>query len=142
MCAGQYMDMTEKDKAPSLHELGTIHRLKTAEMIKASSVMGCIAGSGDEKQIAAAEKYAEAIGIAFQIKDDLLDLESTAEELGKSAKSDIKNCKVTFDTVLGPVKCRELILEKTHEAKETIEGVFNDTAFLIWLADLLADRKN
>ena len=80
--------------------------------------------------------------MAFQIRDDMLDQESTTEELGKPVGSDADNEKVTFATLYGLERCRELVESHTEAAKAAISGVFEDTSFLCRLADELAGRKN
>ena len=126
----------------NFEEVSRIHELKTASMIKAAARMGVIAGGGDEKQLQAATAYADALGIAFQIRDDILDHTATVEELGKPIGSDEKSGKTTFVTLFGIEKCEQIVREKTEEAKNAIRGSFENTEFFCWLADLLAERKS
>lgn len=88
----------------------------------------------------AARDYASNLGLAFQIRDDMLDVESTAEELGKPIGSDADNGKTTFAALLGLEKCAELVAEHTRLAQESVAGVFPDTEFLCRLAQSLAVR--
>ena len=80
--------------------------------------------------------------MAFQIRDDMLDVESTAEELGKPIGSDADNGKTTFATLYGLDKCRELVAEHTARARQSVSGAFERPEFLCALADFLAKRKN
>ena len=103
--------------------------------------MGVIAGGGTNKQLSASGSYARALGLAFQIQDDLLDMVATTGELGKPAGSDRESGKCTFATELGIEKCKKLVAEKTDEAKRSLLDAFSNTTFLCWLADLLAERS-
>lgn len=142
MCAGQQLDMEGESKRLDVSDTERINRLKTAALIKAAAGMGCIAAGGTKAQLAAAGAYAEALGLAFQLRDDLLDMESTREALGKSVGSDEESGKSTFVSLLGAMRCRELILENTERAKAALKPAFSDSAFLEWLADRLAGRDN
>ena len=114
---------------------------KTANLIEAACMIGCIAAGADERQIAAAEKYAHAIGLAFQIVDDILDVTSTAEELGKPIGSDAENEKNTFMSLLGLERCRQLVDELTNEAIEALSVFEGDTEELKAFAVVLANRR-
>ena len=142
MCGGQQLDMEGEGEKLLLSEIEEIHRGKTAALIIASAKLGCIAAGADGKMLSAAEKYAELVGLAFQIRDDLLDIESTTETLGKPVGSDAENEKSTFVTLLGAEKCRSLVLTHTGDAKAALTPAFKDTKFLDWLADTLAGRGN
>ena len=142
MCGGQILDMQGEGRSLSVEELSQIHDLKTAAMIRASARIGVICGGGSERQLAAAEKYACGVGLAFQIRDDILDIISTTEELGKPVGSDRESGKSTFATVLGIPRCEEIIEEETQKAKNAIAGQFENEGFFCWLADLLAKRNS
>lgn len=142
MCAGQYLDMESENSICTLEDLEKVHSLKTAALIEASCLIGCVVGGAGENQLQAARHYAKAIGLAFQLVDDLLDTESSAEELGKPIGSDEKNGKITFVSLLGAERCREMISELTLEAKKALtDGFSGDIQFLEWFADMLAGRK-
>lgn len=144
ICAGQYLDLDGEGTSKSFEELTNIHMWKTAALLKAACLLGLVAAGAvqESAQWKGAVRYAEELGMAFQIRDDMLDEESTTEELGKPVGSDVDNNKTTFVTLYGIDKCRELVNEHTKQAKEAIEGVFQDTAFLCWLADELAGRNH
>jgi geranylgeranyl diphosphate synthase type II len=103
--------------------------------------MGAIVGGADEKKIRMAEKYGKCIGIAFQVVDDILDVTSTDEELGKPVGSDMENNKSTYVSLLGIEKCREMVQNLTAEAIDALSAFDGDTAQLRELALKLAKRK-
>jgi len=142
MCAGQQLDMEGENSRLTVSEIEGINRLKTSALITAAAKMGCIAAGGSNARLEAAERYAAALGLAFQLRDDLLNIESTTEVLGKSVGSDAESGKSTFVSLLGADRCRELIRENTEKAKAALKPAFTDTAFLEWLAELLAGRRN
>lgn len=144
ICAGQYLDLSGEGKAMTLDDLTRIHMWKTAALLKAACLLGLTASpvAATAEQWQGAVRYAEELGMAFQIRDDMLDQESTTEELGKPVGSDAENEKVTFATLYGLEQCRRLVEEHTERAKAAISDLFEDTAFLCRLADELAGRKN
>lgn len=146
MCGGQYLDTLEDEKPRTELELQTIHAGKTGALLRAACLMGICASAGrrnvDDRAFEAARVFAENLGMAFQIQDDILDVTATTETLGKPVGSDEANKKTTFVTLLGVTACRELVLEHTAKAKKALDGVFADSGFLYWLADLLAEREH
>ena len=144
ICAGQYLDLSGEGKPMTLEELSCIHMWKTAALLKAACLLGLCAApeAATPEQWQGAIRYAEELGMAFQIRDDMLDEESTTEELGKPVGSDAENKKVTFATLYGLEQCRELVKKHTEQAKQAIQGVFSNTEFLCRMADELAERKN
>ncbi|MGM9607768.1 MAG: polyprenyl synthetase family protein [Oscillospiraceae bacterium] len=146
MCGGQYLDTVGDGKPHTVEELKVIHAGKTGALLRAACLMGVIACSGyrkvDYRSFEAAKGYAENLGMAFQIQDDILDVTATTEVLGKPAGSDAANQKTTFVTLLGVPACRDLVREHTDRAKAALDGVFPDSGFLCWLADRLAEREN
>ena len=141
ICGGQYLDIAGEGAKLTLAELSDIHMLKTASMISASARIGVVAAGGAPGQIEAADRYAEAIGIAFQVRDDILDNTATAEEMGKPAGSDKKSNKTTFATLMGAEQCERMIANETEKAIAALRGHFAKTDFLVWLAQILAKRK-
>ena len=103
--------------------------------------MGCIAAGADEEKISAARAYAHDVGLAFQIVDDILDVTSTAEELGKPIGSDAQQEKTTSVTLLGLDEARELAKKYTEGAEKALSA-FENNEFLCRLTDLLLNRKN
>ena len=141
ICGGQQLDMEGEGKPHSEQDLMEIHKRKTAALIRGACVMGVACGGGDSAQEKAAKDYAEALGLAFQIRDDMLDELSTAEELGKPIGSDHEQGKTTFMTLFGMGGCEEKITILTEKAKAAALQ-FEDSAFLIALADSMAVRRN
>ena len=140
MAGGQVIDLETEGKSPSLDTLTLMYSKKTGALIKAACVMGCILANADDEKIKAAEKYAENIGLAFQIVDDILDVTSTPEVLGKPVGSDKENEKVNYVTVLGLEKSREIVNDLTKNAIIEL-NVFDGSAdFLRSLALDLAKR--
>ena len=142
MVGGQVIDIQHEGKKADITILQEMDEKKTAALIKASCEMGCIVAGADEEKINAATQYAHSIGIAFQIVDDILDVTSTSEELGKPVGSDSENDKSTYVSLLGIDKCRELVKELTDSAIKALDVFDNDTTALSNLALSLANRNN
>ncbi len=142
MCGGQFMDMQGEGRSLSAAELDEINSRKTGALIIAACRMGVAAAGGTEAQLEAAALYGAAIGLAFQIRDDMLDVISTDKELGKNTGSDAQEEKNTYMVLLGRQACEDMVNKLTAGAKDALEGHFEDTGFLCSLADTLADRKN
>ena len=142
ICGGQQMDLEWEGRPLSEEELAQIHLHKTAALIRAACLMGVAAAGGTPEQERAAADFADYLGMAFQIRDDILDVTSTEEELGKPIGSDAANQKTTYVTLYGPERCEELVLEHTRAARKALEQTEwpGDPAFLLWLAQELARR--
>lgn len=140
MCGGQYLDMLGEGKKLTEDELNEINSRKTGALLTAACRMGVAAGGGNEKMMEAAIQYGAAIGAAFQIRDDMLDVLSTNEVLGKPVGSDKQENKNTYMALLGKDKCAEMVQRLTQYAKTALKGAFEDTDFLYDLADSLANR--
>ena len=141
MVGGQVLDMAGEGGALTRGELEQLQQLKTGALISAAAELGCIAAGGTEEQRCAVREYARCIGRAFQIQDDILDVTSTDQELGKSVGSDRANEKNTFVTVLGLERSRALVEELTGQAEQALSG-FGDPGFLLCLARALAGRRS
>ena len=142
MIAGQVMDLANEGKAAPLEDIRATDRLKTGEMIRVSALLGCIAAGADDEKIKAAERYCENIGLAFQIVDDVLDVTSDSETLGKPVGSDKENGKSTYVSLLGLEESIRFARELTERAKEAV-GIFgSEGEFLAELADRLLNRKS
>ena len=142
MCAGQVLDMEGETRALDLQELALVHSKKTGALLEAACVIGVLCGGGSEEQLRAARAYAAQIGLAFQVRDDLLDCISTTEQLGKPAGSDVENHKSTYVSLLGQARCEEIIRDCTDQAKRVAKDAFADSEFLCAMADWLAGRMN
>jgi len=133
--------MEGEERRLSLEELELMQSLKTGALISAAAEMGCILAGGSAQQREAVKTYARCIGRAFQVRDDMLDVTSTDEVLGKPIGSDAENGKTTFVTELGLDGCAALVDRLTDRAVEALEG-FEQPEFHIWLARLLAGRDH
>ena len=142
MIAGQVMDLENENKKVTLDDVTHTDRLKTGELIMAAATMGCIAADADEERIRAARQYCADIGLAFQIVDDILDVTSSTEILGKPVGSDGENQKSTYVSLLGLEESKALANKLTERAKEALSVFGDEKEFLIMLADRLADRNN
>lgn len=142
MCAGQFLDMLGEDKNLTEDELNEINSRKTGALLIAACKMGVAAAGGSAEQLEAAALFGACIGSAFQIRDDVLDVISTNEQLGKPVGSDAQSHKNTYMALYGQEKCMSMICKLTESAKNALSGVFTDTAFLCELADSMVTRNN
>ena len=140
MVAGQALDMAGEGRALVKSELEQLQGLKTGVLIRAAAELGCIAAGGTGEQREQIRTYAQALGRAFQVRDDMLDVIGTDGELGKPVGSDRSNEKSTFVTALGLEGCAALVDQLTREAVRAVEP-FARPEFLIWLAESLASRR-
>ena len=141
MCGGQYLDMRGEGAALDTKQLDRINSLKTGALLSASCAMGVAAADGTKEQENAAAAFGSAIGLAFQIRDDILDVISSEEELGKPIGSDQQENKNTYMALLGQERCEDMIHELTGKAKMILRKHFSDTIFLENMADSLAVRN-
>jgi farnesyl diphosphate synthase len=142
MAGGQQIDLESTGKALSLPELEFMHIHKTGALIRASVVLGFLCG----EPLSQAEKdklnhYAKAIGLAFQVVDDILDSEASTATLGKTAGKDSKQGKPTYVSALGVGRARELADELRAEALAALEGLGERARRLAQLADFIVLRK-
>jgi farnesyl diphosphate synthase len=146
MCGGQAIDLAAVGRAMSAADLETMHRMKTGALLRASITMGAAAGRVAAIERAALERYADAIGLAFQIVDDLLDTVATSAELGKTAGKDLRQSKPTYVSVLGTEATRrwaERLRVEAHEALSSLGAEAQPrTARLRQLADLIVQRRS
>lgn len=140
MCAGQYLDTAAQGRTVSESQLRCTHSLKTGALIRAACQIGVAAAGGTELQLAAAGDFGHCLGMAFQIRDDVLDAHGTAEQLGKTAGSDARDGKITFVDLLGLEGCEREILNMSDSAKHSL-AAFQSTDFLCALTDELARRN-
>lgn len=140
MIGGQVMDITEK-AFESLELTLKMYALKTGCLIKAATVCGAILAGANEEQIKNAETYAEKLGFAFQIIDDILDATGDEAVLGKPVGSDDKNGKITYAKKVGIENARIKAKELTKEALDTLELFEGDTTFLKELTEFLLERE-
>ena len=141
MLGGQSVDVENDGKEISREMLDYIYEHKTSALIEASMMTGAVLGGADEEQTALIEKAASAIGMAFQIQDDILDVTSTRQELGKPVHSDEKNHKVTYVTLFGVEKASEQVLQFSKQAQSILENLSNKNKFLTALIMEMASRR-
>lgn len=141
ICGGQYLDLFSGKTINTSDDLFKIHELKTSALFIASAKLGVLSASGDKNQLHSAEEFARALGLAFQIRDDLLDETSTQEQLGKPIKSDKANKKITFASYYTHNECESMISELTEKAVKIIHtNEFKNNDFLEKLAKSLENR--
>ena len=137
MVAGQVLDTLHTPK--TREEVTEVHRLKTGAMIAGACQLGVAAAGGEEALLCAAEEYGYQLGMAFQIRDDMLDVIGNAEEFGKPIGSDAEEGKVTFVDLLGLEGCDAAVRRCTEAAKSAV-AAYDADGFLSHLADSLAER--
>ena len=142
MCGGQYLDMQGEGSVLTEKQLTEINSRKTGALLVAACQMGVAAAGGTEVQLAAAGHFGAALGLAFQIRDDMLDVLSTDAELGKPVGSDAQENKNTYMALMGEEGCRSTVERLTELAANVVCEAFEDTEFLSELAHSLAVRKN
>ncbi|MHC5225512.1 polyprenyl synthetase family protein [Ignatzschineria sp. LJL83] len=142
MVGGQFIDLESEDKTITLRELETIHRKKTGALIKASILAGAIAGNTNQDTYDKLAVYADNIGLAFQIKDDILDVTGTQEELGKMPGSDLLQDKSTYISLLGLESSVEKLNGLTDVAIELLAPFGEKAEPLIELAHYIQKRNH
>lgn len=138
MVGGQVLDIMSEERELTEQEVLDIQTRKTGCLINAACALGAIAGGASESQFDAACKFASALGLAFQIRDDMLDVIGTQEEMGKGVGTDAQ--KNTFVRLYGLEKCEELVQKYTNIAIDSLSA-FEDSAFMTALAKSLTDRR-
>jgi geranylgeranyl diphosphate synthase type II len=138
MVGGQVLDILAEERECTEEDVLAIQDRKTGALINAACVLGAVAGGGSEEQVQAAAQFAAGLGLAFQIRDDMLDVIGTQEEMGKGVGTDA--AKNTFVRLYGLEKCEELVQKYTQYAIDAL-SCFEDTDYIIALAKSLTDRK-
>jgi geranylgeranyl diphosphate synthase type II len=142
MIGGQVADLEGEGKTPNAQLLETIHRAKTGALLRASLRLGAIYAGADGDQYAALSCYGEHVGLAFQIVDDILDVEESSEALGKTAGKDAQQQKITFPAVYGLDDSRRMAAEECKRAHQTLEPFADRATRLHELADMIVQRKS
>jgi len=142
MIGGQVADLEGEGKPPDAELLESIHRAKTGALLRASLRLGAIYAGASDEEYQALSGYGEHIGLAFQIVDDILDVEESSEALGKTAGKDAAQHKITFPAVYGLETSRQMAQQECARAHEVL-GPFGDRATRLHeLADLIVQRKS
>jgi farnesyl diphosphate synthase/geranylgeranyl diphosphate synthase type II len=142
MVAGQAIDLDSVDKALDLPQLEAMHRLKTGALIRASARVGALLGGANEPQLAAITHYAEAVGLAFQVQDDILDVTADTATLGKTQGADAARNKPTYVSLLGLDGAREKLDGLHRQAIEALAQLDGDVSLLRELADYIVQRSH
>ena len=141
MIAGQVNDLEGEGKTPDPVLLGTIHRAKTGALLRASVRLGAICAGADDERLEALSRYGEHTGLAFQIVDDLLDVEESSTALGKTAGKDAAQRKITFPAVYGIEESRRMAERERALAHQALEVLGERAGRLKELADLIVHRR-
>ncbi len=141
MVAGQQLDLEAEGKTIEIKELERIHNCKTGAIISCSARIGAIIGNASETELTAITNYAKALGLLFQITDDLLDITQTTEVLGKTAGKDITAAKATYPSIYGFAEAQKLAHKVHAEAIADLHKINQPTEILINLADFILHRK-
>lgn len=144
MIGGQVVDIQSEGKGNNLtlEELNYMHKNKTGALIEASILSGAIMGGAKNSDLEKLSLFGEKLGLAFQIKDDILDVTQTTEILGKTANSDIENKKTNFISLYGLEKCQIICEDLTKECIELLDSIEGNIEILKELTLLLLERKN
>jgi geranylgeranyl diphosphate synthase type II len=149
MIGGQVADIVAErsqevstDREALLRELEFIHRNKTGKLFTASVVLGGLLGGASEEQLAALRRYADALGLAFQIVDDLLDIEESSATLGKTAGKDVEQGKLTWPALLGAESARAEVGRLLTEARENAGMITGPVNYLAPIAGFICERRN
>ena len=141
MLGGQVVDVKETGHAVDKDVLDFIYALKTGALLESSMMIGATLAGADNESIALIEKVASKVGLAFQVQDDILDVKSTAEVMGKPIHSDEKNEKTTYVTLLGIDKAEKIVEKESVEAIELLKSLPVRNDYLEWLLTQLIHRK-
>ena len=140
MIGGEMTDIECEGKAVDLEIVDYIHYHKTAALIEASLLVGAMLADASKKDMEIIRSYGRSIGLAFQIVDDILDIVSTTEELGKDAGSDVEKGKATYPSIVGLEKSRERARELYEESVKVLDGLKCDTSILRSIAAYIITR--
>ena len=143
MIGGQMIDIESENKKIDLETLKYIHSHKTGKLIKLPIEIACIIANVEKDKREVLEEYADLIGLAFQVKDDILDVEGTFEDLGKPVGSDVDLHKATYPSILGMEESKKNLNDTVEKAKEIIKNKFGEEKGknLISLADFIKNRN-
>lgn len=141
MIGGQVVDVMSEEKKIDMETLLYIHRNKTSALIQSSMMIGAVLAGASEEEVAKIEQIGEEIGLAFQIQDDILDVTSSLEVLGKPVHSDEKNEKTTYITLKGLERSKKDVEEISHRAIQGLKSFKRENLFLNELVEMLIHRE-
>ena len=141
MLGGQVVDVKETGHAVDKDVLDFIYALKTGALLECAMMIGAVLAGAKEEEVRIIEQAAGKVGLAFQVQDDILDVTSTAEVLGKPIHGDEKNQKTTYVTLLGIEEAQKIVEKESVEAIELLQSLPGENPFLVWLLKELIHRK-
>ena len=140
LIGGQVLDLESEGKSINLDQLETIHRCKTAALLTCSLRLGAMSANASDVQLEAITLFGQALGLAFQVIDDILDVTQSSEILGKTAGKDVAAAKATYPALLGLDASRQIAFQLTQRANQSLK-VFGDSAFRLQeIADSMLQR--
>ncbi|MEL4891725.1 polyprenyl synthetase family protein [Xanthomonas protegens] len=142
MCGGQALDIDATGRVQALPDLQRMHALKTGALIRASVRLGALGGGADAAALAQLDSFATALGLAFQVRDDILDVEASSEQLGKTAGKDVAQAKSTYPALLGMDGAKAKLAELAQAMQDSLHGYGTDADALAALARLAVDRAH
>jgi farnesyl diphosphate synthase len=142
MCGGQALDVDATGKAQSFEELQRMHAMKTGALIRAAVRMGALGGGAADGALARLDGFSAALGLAFQVRDDILDVESSSEKLGKTAGKDAAQVKSTYPALLGLDGAKAKLHELAESMRESLAPFGDKAAALAALARLAVQRDH
>jgi farnesyl diphosphate synthase len=140
MCGGQALDVAATGQVQSVEDLESMHRLKTGALIRASVRMGAMGGSIDEGTLGLLDVFADALGLAFQVRDDILDVEASSAQLGKTSGKDAAQAKSTYPGLLGMDGAKARLIELDRVMHDAL-APFRDHATALWALGKLAIHR-
>ncbi|MDV0437078.1 polyprenyl synthetase family protein [Xanthomonas sacchari] len=142
MCGGQALDIDATGRVQALADLQRMHALKTGALIRASVRLGALGGGADADALAQLDTFANAMGLAFQVRDDILDVEASSEQLGKTAGKDAAQAKSTYPALLGMDGAKAKLAELAQAMRDSLHGYGDAADALAALARLAVDRAH
>ncbi|MXV07861.1 MULTISPECIES: polyprenyl synthetase family protein [unclassified Xanthomonas] len=142
MCGGQALDIDATGREQALPDLQRMHALKTGALIRASVRLGALGGGADADALAQLDTFATALGLAFQVRDDILDVEASSEQLGKTAGKDVAQAKSTYPALLGMDGAKAKLAELAQAMQDSLHGYGTAADALAALARLAVDRAH
>ncbi|MCW0390214.1 polyprenyl synthetase family protein [Xanthomonas sacchari] len=142
MCGGQALDIDATGRVQALPDLQRMHALKTGALIRASVRLGALGGGADTAALAQLDSFAAALGLAFQVRDDILDVEASSEQLGKTAGKDVAQAKSTYPALLGMDGAKAKLAELAQAMQDSLHGYGAAADALAALARLAVDRAH
>ncbi|MBO9830061.1 polyprenyl synthetase family protein [Xanthomonas sp. A2111] len=142
MCGGQALDIDATGRVQALADLQRMHALKTGALIRASVRLGALGGGADPAALAQLDTFATALGLAFQVRDDILDVEASSEQLGKTAGKDVAQAKSTYPALLGMDGAKAKLAELAQAMRDSLHGYGDAADALAALARLAVDRAH